>query len=74
MKSMYLQIYSKSFNQEEIDGLIAFYNSPSGIAFVNKIPLIMQKSMTLTQERMGPMIQKIEALIKKEVVEVAATK
>lgn len=74
MKSMYTQIYSESFNQVEIDGLIAFYNSPAGIAFVNKMPLVMQKSMTLTQERMGPMMQKIEALMKKEAEEAAAAK
>ncbi len=72
LKSMYVQIYSESFNQEEIDGLVAFYNSPAGIAYVNKMPMVMQKSMTLTQERMGPMMQKIEQAMKKEFEEAAA--
>ncbi len=74
MKSMYVQIYSESFNQEEIDGLIAFYNSAAGIAFVNKMPLVMQKTMALTQERMGPMMQRVEAVMKKEFEETAAAK
>jgi uncharacterized protein len=73
LKSMYVQIYSESFTQEEIDGLVAFYNSPAGIAFVNKMPMVMQRSMTLTQERMGPMMQKIEQAMKKLAEETAAS-
>jgi hypothetical protein len=34
--------------------------------------MVMQKSMTLTQERMGPMMQRIEQAMKKELEETAA--
>ena len=61
LKPMYIEIYRDSFTQEEIDGLIAFYQSPVGMAFVNKMPIVMQKSMTSMQARMQPMMEKMQA-------------
>jgi hypothetical protein len=59
-----IRIYSESFTQEEIDGLIAFYESPAGRAFTAKMPVVMQKSMMLMQERMQPLMRRMEAAIK----------
>src|SRR5262245_493092 len=39
-KPFLLRIYSESFTQEEIDGLIAFYESPAGRAFIAKMPVV----------------------------------
>lgn len=72
MKSLYLQVYSETFTQEEIDGLVAFYVSPAGKAFVAKMPVVMQKSMSLMQERMGPLMQKTQEAMKEAVQEVEA--
>jgi uncharacterized protein len=51
LRPVYVQIYQESFTQEEIDGLIAFYESPAGFAFVEKMPFVMQKSMSIMQSR-----------------------
>lgn len=67
MRSLYTQIYQESFTEEEINGLIDFYQSPAGVAFVNKMPAVMQKTMQLTQSRMGPLIQKIEKITEQAV-------
>lgn len=64
MKAMNLQIYGEAFSQQEVDDLIVFYESPTGKAFVEKMPLVMQKSMTLMQQRMGPMMARIQAAAK----------
>jgi len=64
LKPMYIEIYRDSFTQEEIDGLIAFYQSPVGMAFVNKMPIVMQKSMTSMQARMQPMMEKMKAAMR----------
>jgi uncharacterized protein len=64
MKAMNLQIYGEAFTQQEVDDLIVFYESPTGKAFVEKMPLVMQKSMTLMQQRMGPMMARIQAAAK----------
>jgi len=59
LKDMTEQIYAQSFTQEEINGLIAFYESPAGRAFVEKMPIVMQKSMLAMQQRIGPLMQRI---------------
>lgn len=59
LKGMQVQIYASTFSQQEIDGLIAFYESPVGRVFVEKMPVVLQKSMLAMQERMVPMMQKI---------------
>lgn len=61
MQSIYRQVYQESFTQEEIDGLLAFYKSSAGAAFVNKMPVVMQKTMTVMQSRMGPMLERFKA-------------
>ena len=66
------QIYAESFTQEEIDGLIAFYESPAGKAYTAKMPLIAQKSMALMQRRMGPLMEKISQAAKESVAKIKA--
>ena len=42
MKPLYIQLYQDTFEQEEVDGMLAFYASPAGQAVVNKMPLVLQ--------------------------------
>ena len=72
MKDMYAKVYSESFSQEEVDGLIAFYESPAGKAFVAKMPTVMQKSMVMMQDRMGPMVQRMQKSLQDTLLEVQA--
>ena len=63
LRPRYLQIYREFLTQEEVDGMLAFYRTPAGLATIDKMPAVMERSMALTAERTGPMMQKIEALI-----------
>ncbi|AMP12966.1 DUF2059 domain-containing protein [Collimonas pratensis] len=74
MHPMYVQIYRESFTQEEIDGLVAFYKSPAGVAYINKMPAVMQKTMGLMQTRMAEMIPKMKAAIQQAVEDVQNSK
>jgi hypothetical protein len=69
LRPLYVQIYQESFTQEEIDGLIAFYESPAGVAFVEKMPVVMQKSMSIMQSRMAAMMEKMKAAMKEAIAE-----
>lgn len=64
MQPIYEQIHAETFTQEEVDGLIAFYRTPTGVAYVDKLPLILQKSIAATQPLMASMMQKIQAATK----------
>ena len=69
MKPMYVQLYRDTFEQEEIDGLVAFYRSPTGQAFVNKMPLVMQKAMAMAQSQMQTLIPKMKTAIESAIAE-----
>ena len=62
LKDVYLQAYRETFTQQEVDSITAFYSTPAGQAVVEKIPAAMQKAATLTQSRLGPMIQKMQSM------------
>ncbi|SEF45095.1 hypothetical protein SAMN05421819_0061 [Bryocella elongata] len=62
MKPVYSQIYAADFTDAELDGMIAFYHSPSGKALLEKLPDIGQQTMKIVQERMQalqPQLQQI---------------
>ncbi len=61
LKPIYVQVYLETFEQAEVDGLIAFYRSPTGQAFVRKMPMVQQKSMAITQQRMQSFGPRMEA-------------
>jgi hypothetical protein len=62
MQTEYVDLYSQTFTEEEIDGMLAFYKSPAGVAIIAKTPELTQKSTTLAQKRMlavQPQLQKM---------------
>ncbi len=71
---MFTEIYQESFSQEEIDGLIAFYASPAGRAYIDKMPLVMQKTMTVMQSRMPAMIERMRAAREKALADAKLAK
>ena len=63
IKDIYLQVYRETFTQDEINSIIAFYGSPAGKAMVEKVPVAMQKAGSLMQARIGPITEKVQAMI-----------
>jgi uncharacterized protein len=59
---IYLRTYRDSFTQDEIDGVIKFYKSPAGQAYVKKLPLVMQNVMREMQGVMKPAQEKMMAI------------
>jgi uncharacterized protein len=70
LEPMYLRIYRDSFTQEEVDGMIAFYESPAGRAVVRKLPLVMQNTMAEMQKLMRPVMEKLTKAAQKEAAQV----
>jgi len=56
MKPVYIKLYDETLTEEEVNGAVAFYKTPAGQALLNKMPLLMQKSMVVMQEMLGEMI------------------
>lgn len=74
LKSAYIKLYAETFTQEEVDGLLAFYRSPAGVALLEKMPLVTQKSTAITQQRIGPLVEKLKASMAKTVQDAKTAK
>jgi uncharacterized protein len=53
-------VYAKTFSQKEINDMIAFYSSPSGQAVAGKLPLVSREMSTDMQQRMIPLLKRIQ--------------
>ncbi len=61
-KDSYLRIYRENFTQEEVDGLIAFYQSPAGKAFLKKMPVVQDASKRVALERVPAITQRLQEI------------
>ena len=52
LRPVMIKVYMDTYTEEELDGIVAFYRSPAGVAFVAKQPQLMQRSMQLMQQQM----------------------
>ena len=73
VKDQYVQAYRGMFSQEEIDGLIAFYQTPAGQSLVNKQPELANRTMTILQQRMAPVMQRIQKMSEEAALELKKT-
>ena len=64
MEPMIVKVYRETFDQTEIDGLIAFYQSPVGQSFVTKMPQVMQRSMEASQAQLQAFMPKLQAAMR----------
>lgn len=72
METIYLDVYGKTFSQSEVDSMIAFYSSPAGRAVVEKLPLVVQNTMVIVQERMQVLLPKIKQMAQETATELKA--
>lgn len=59
---MMLDIYQKSFTENEVQGMLEFYRSPAGRAVTAKMPLVMQATVEAMQVKLVPFQLKLRAL------------
>lgn len=72
LEPMYVRIYQKTFTQQEVDGMIAFYKTPAGQAVISKMPSAMQNTVDEMQAMMGPVMQKMQQMQQDVVAEMKA--
>lgn len=63
IKPQYIRIYAETFTQQEVDDLIAFYQTPSGRSFIKKQPEVTQKTADLSQEKMKVMMERLTKIM-----------
>ncbi len=63
------EIYASEFTDDELDQLNNFYTSPAGKAYIEKLPVIIQKSSLLGQKRAEKMMPELENLMNETIFE-----
>jgi len=66
LEPVYVKIYMENFSQQEIEGMLVFYKSPTGQAMIRKMPLVMQSSIAELQARLQPITQKMSVILQQE--------
>jgi uncharacterized protein len=74
LKPEFEKLYAETYSEEELEGLIKFYQSPIGRKFTEKQPEMQQKSMLMVQKMMMRIMPKIQALTKEMQKEFIAAK
>lgn len=59
LEPIYVAIYQEAFDQEEIDALITFHQSPVGQSYISKMPQVMSRSMQVMQVQMQSLSPKL---------------
>ena len=72
VKPLYVELYRETFLQSEVDGMLAFYASPAGKAVIEKMPIVMQKSMALSQSMFQSIMPKMKTALEDALKEVNA--
>ena len=62
LRPAYVQAYSETFSEEEISGILAFYETPTGSAMLAKTPTLISKSMSIVRAQMGDLTPEIERI------------
>lgn len=62
MKDDFASVYADIMTEEELKGLIEFYKSPVGQAFLAKQPQLTARTMQITQSRMMSVMPKIQQM------------
>lgn len=61
---MMIRVYQNTFSQKDVDGMIAFYKTPTGQAVIAKMPLVVQQTMQTMQQRTASLLPQIQQIQK----------
>lgn len=72
MKEDFTRIYSDVFSKEELQGLADFYTTPSGLALVDKQPVVQQKFSEAVMPRLMAVMPEVQKLGQEFAAKIAA--
>jgi hypothetical protein len=72
LKQVYLKLYDDAFSESDIDGILAFYQSPAGQSLVAKTPQIMAAGSQAAQEKLAAVGPDVQALIQEYIPKMKA--
>ena len=62
LKENIITVYVQTFSEEELQNLVTFYKSPLGQAVIDKMPIVMQRTMEIQQKNMPQFLEKVKQI------------
>jgi hypothetical protein len=62
-KPALVKVYTDTYTEDELDGILAFYKSPAGKAFIQKMPEVMQRSMPVMMQMIGDLQPELKKMV-----------
>ena len=63
LKPDMVKLYTSNFNEQEMQELVSFYQSPLGQKVLQKMPMLTEKSAQLTQGKLESAVPKVNKLL-----------
>jgi len=70
LQNDFVEIYAKVYTEAEIKEIVAFYKSPTGRKVLDKMPQLMQESITISQKNMEKILPRMEAISQEMAAEI----
>lgn len=74
MKKDYIDVYVKTYSEEELRAIAEFYKSSSGKTFIEKMPKLMKESMEISQKNIPAFMKKMQKMSKEMTSEIKELK
>lgn len=58
----YVKLFSEVYTEEELKAIVGFYKTPAGQSMLKKQPLLMQKSMVISQKNIQAAMPEIQRM------------
>ena len=62
LEPAYVKLYSDTYTEQELDGILVFYKSPAGQALLTKAPQVSEGVMEIVHSHMGDFQPKMQSL------------
>ncbi len=63
VKPLYVEAFRDTFDQSEVDGISAFFASPSGQAYASKQGMLTQRTNAALEAKMQPILARTQAAV-----------
>jgi hypothetical protein len=62
MEPDFIELYTQTYTDEELDGIIAFYRTPAGASMIAKTPELTQKALAISQKRVIELVPELQKM------------
>ncbi len=74
LKDDFIDIYVRTYSEQELLEISEFYKTPAGRKFVQKMPQLIQESMAVSQKNVQPLMKKLQKLTEEMSAEIEKAK